>query len=381
MNNSRPVLSTALCEVLGIEYPVLQSGMGGVAGPSLAAEVSNAGGLGILAGTLMSPDMLRAAIAELRALTDGPFGVNLLLLPELRNPVDTDALADDDIAAVQEVLQPMRAQLSLAARTNRPPTAPDLVASAIEVIIEERVPVLSIGLGDPGAELSQRLHEAGIRTVVMVTNAADARRVEANGADVIVAQGLEAGGHRSHFTKPAGGPFADLGTMSLIPEVVDTVAVPVAAAGGIIDGRGLLAALALGAAGVLMGSRFLATRESTAPDAHKKRILEERGESTVVTDALTGRYARALHNELTDAFQRSGVPALPFPSQVLLTADIRAAAEQAEDADHLPLWSSQAAGRINDLPWAGDVVTETVRQAADLLQNRLANTVRLHQPT
>jgi nitronate monooxygenase len=376
----RPVFSTALCGVLGIEYPILQSGMGGVAGPTLAAEVSNAGGLGVLAGTLTAPDVLRDAIREVRRLTDRPFGVNLLLLPEVRHPASTDLLSDDAVAAVHGLLNPIREQLGLPPSTARPPTVPDLVTPALDVIVEERVPVFSAGLGDPGPELTARLHAEGIATVVMVTNADDARRVRQSGADVVVAQGVEAGGHRSHFVKPARGPITDLGTMTLIPEVVSAVDVPVVAAGGIVDGRGLVAALALGADGVLMGSRFLATRESTAPDAHKKRLLEDAGEQTVVTDVLSGRWARVLRNALTDRLTGGAgerVDVLPFPSQYLTNADIFGAAQAADDPDHLPLWAGQTAGRIDDLPWAADVVAETIREARDLLERELSARVSL----
>jgi nitronate monooxygenase len=380
MSESRPVLATSVCEVLGIEYPILQSGMGGVAGPALAAEVCNAGGLGVLAGTLMAPDELRAAIRELRSLTDRPFGVNLLLLPELREPVSTELLDDIAIAAVHELLRPFRERLGLPGPTSRPPTVPELVTAAVDVIVDERVPVLSTGLGDPGPDLTARLHDTGIATVVMVTSAADAERVAASGADVVVAQGLEAGGHRSHLTKPAEGPDTGLGTLALVPEVVDAVAVPVVAAGGIVDGRGLVAALALGASGVLMGSRFLVTRESMAPEAHKKRLLEGAGEQTVVTDVLSGRYARAVRNELTDTWaarRRGGVAPLPFPSQYIANADVFAAAAKADDAELLPLWAGQSIGRLQDLPWAAEVVTETIRQAHDLLGGGLAGRVRL----
>lgn len=377
MSGSRPVLSTDVCGLLGIEYPILQSGMGGVAGPDLAAEVSNAGGLGILAGTLTAPDVLRDAIRQLRGLTDRPFAVNLLLHPEVRSPVSTDLLSGESIAAVHRVLNPMREELGLEPSEARPPTVPDLIAPALEVIIEERVPVFSAGLGDPGPELVDRLHGAGIEVVAMVTNVADARQVETSGVDIVVAQGLEAGGHRSHFTKPADGPIADLGGLSLVPEVVDAVDVPVVAAGGIVDGRGLVAALALGASGVLMGSRFLVTRESTAPEAHKKRLLEDGGERTVVTDKLSGRYARAVRNALTDAYAAAGVEALPFPSQALATADVYAAAERTGNADHLPLWAGQSIGRVDDLPWAADVIADVVSEARLLLQEGLTERVAL----
>lgn len=378
MSDVRPKFSTPVCPVLGVEYPIVQSGMGGVAGPVLAAEVSNAGGLGILSGTLIPPDVLRAQIRQLRDLTELPFGVNLLLLPELRDPTSTEASTDAAVAAVQTVLDQLRERLGLPARSRRPPAVPDIVEAALEVIIEEQVPVFSAGLGDPGRALTDRLHRAGIKTLVMVTNAKDARTVQASGADVIVAQGLEAGGHRSHFIKPHGGPFADLGSLSLIPDVVDAVNVPVVAAGGIVDGRGLVAALALGASGILMGTRFLVTRESSAPESHKKRLLEERGESTVVTDTITGRYARVLNNELSAAFQRSGVEPLPFPSQALAYTDIQAFATQTNDADYLPLYGGQSTGRLNDLPWAADVVTDTIRQATQLLARGLNERVTIH---
>jgi nitronate monooxygenase len=364
------MFSTRLSQLLGIEYPIVQSGMGGVAGPELAAEVSNAGGLGVLAGTLIPPGALREAIRQVRSLTDRPFGVNLLLLPELRAPVSTELLDDGAVAAVHAVLDVMRDRLGLPARGDRPPTAPDLMAASVEVLLDERVPVFSAGLGDPGPELNQRFHDVGAQVMVMVTNSADARLVEASGADVVVAQGLEAGGHRSHFVKPSRPLDNDLGTMALLPEVVDAVRVPVVAAGGITDGRGLAAALALGGSGVLMGSRFLVTRESTAPEAHKKRILEERGQSTVVTDSFTGRYARVLRNRYTEAFAAGDAPpALPFPSQYLVNADVRAAAERGDDAEFLPLWCGQAAGQLNDLPWASAVITDTIAQARRLITN------------
>jgi nitronate monooxygenase len=374
------VLSTSLCDVLGIDYPILQSGMGGVAGPELVAEISNAGGLGILAGTLTAPDDLRDAIRRVRALTERPFAVNLLLLPEVRAPASTGVLSDHAVAAMHDLLNPIRAGLELPAGEAPPPTLPDLVTPALDVIVAEQVPVFSAGLGDPGPELTDRLHRAGIKTVVMVASAGDARQVAASGADVVVAQGFDAGGHRSHLVPPRGGPLGDIGTMALVPEVVDAVDVPVVAAGGILDGRGLVAALALGAAGVLMGTRFLATRESGAPDAHKKRLLEAGGEDTVVTDMLSGRPARVVRNALTDQLidgERHGVRPLPFPSQYLLNADVFAAAQKSGDAEHLPLWGGQATGRLNDLPWAAEVVGAIVDEARELLQRGLPERVRL----
>lgn len=371
----RPVFRTQLCDVLGIEYPILQSGMGGVAGPDLVAEVCNAGGLGILAGVLTPGPALRDAIRAVRAHTARPFGVNLLLLPELRSPVPADRIAAADVAAVHQALAPMREHLGLPPGHGHPATVPELVGEAIEALLDEGAPVLSIGLGDPGPELVERCHRRGTKVVAMVTTAADAKVVEASGVDAVVAQGAEAGGHRSHFAKPDATDRRDVGTLALVPEVVDAVRIPVIAAGGIVDGRGLAAVLALGAQGALMGTRFVATRESTAPEAHKKAVLEGSGDSTVVTDSFSGRYARVIRNRYTEGYEASGAPVLPFPAQLLAGADVRAAATEQRDPGYLPLWSGQGIGRIESLPWAREVVADTVAQAHQLISGGLAGSV------
>ncbi len=161
MANSRPVFRTVLCDVLGIDYPILQSGMGGVAGPGLAAEVSNAGGLGIIAGFLMTADQLRDAIQQVRARTDKPFGVNLLLPSEMMPPPPAETIPDQLIQDVQNALNPMRSTLDLPASDARPPTLPDLVAEAFQVILDERVPVFSVGLGKPGSDMVSECHRHG----------------------------------------------------------------------------------------------------------------------------------------------------------------------------------------------------------------------------
>src|SRR6267142_2032217 len=177
-------LRTALCDLLGIEYPILQSGMGGVAGPELVAEVSRAGGLGILAGLRLNAEQLRQGIARVRQLTDRPFGVNLWLHTHLLPPVDPAALPAATV---------------------------------------ERVPVWSIGLGNPGRAMVARCHERGIKIVAMVATVDDARAVAASGVDAVIAQGSEAGGHRSTWIKPASREMAQIGAMALVPQVVDAV--------------------------------------------------------------------------------------------------------------------------------------------------------------
>ena len=322
MASSRLVFRTRLCDLLGIDYPVLQSGMGLIAGPDLVGEVSGAGALGIVAGFMLSADQLRAAIRDVRSRTNRPFGVNLWLSSDLRLAAAAAAPSDESIQAVQAALNPIRATLGLPPVTARPSLPPDLVPSALQVVLDEQVPVLSIAVGSPDRSLVTECHRRGIKVIAMVTTVADALTVEAAGVDAVVAQGAEAGGHRAHFEKPPSPERGVVGTLALVPQLVDVLHVPVIAAGGIADGRGLVAALALGATGALLGTRFVATRESLAFAAFKKALLEESGDDTSVTDAFTGRYARVLRTTFVERYGRSGAPVLPFPWQYLVAADI-----------------------------------------------------------
>src|SRR5262245_16081087 len=286
---------TALCDLLGIEYPIVQSGMGAIAGPELVAEVCRVGGLGILAGLNVPPDDLRRMIRRVRELSDRPFGVNLWLHRDLRPPIDPVGIPEATLRGAQEMLNRFRQRLGIPT-TSRPPRAPDLVDATIQVGLEERPAVFSAALGWLDHRISESCHRRGIKLVAMVSTVADARVAVAEGADVIVAQGGEAGGHRSIDGKPASAEASTVGTIALLPQVGDAVRVPVVAAGGLADGRGLVAALALGASGILLGTRFVATRESLAPELYKKRVLESESDATTVTDVLSGLWARALAN-------------------------------------------------------------------------------------
>jgi nitronate monooxygenase len=379
MSASRPVFRTRLCEVLGIDYPILQSGMGGVAGPALAAEVSNAGGLGILAAALLPADQFRQGIGEIRAKTDRPFGVNLLLSHDLRPPAAATAIPEATVQAVQAALNPMRTALGLPATGARPAPPPDLVPENLQVVVEERVPVLSIGLGNPGPDLVTACHRRGIRVIAMVTTVEDARAVEVAGVDAVVAQGSEAGGHRSQFEKSAAAERGTIGTMALVPAVLDAVRLPVIAAGGLADGRGLVAALALGASGILMGTRFVATRESLAPEMYKKALLERSGDATTLTDAFSGRAARALRNAFSDAYTQAGAPVLPFFWQLFAASDIYQAAAAQENPEYFPMWAGQSVGLIHSLPSAAEVVELTIREARAVFMERMPQAVQLSE--
>jgi nitronate monooxygenase len=359
-------LRTPLCDLLGVEYPILQSGMGGVAGPDLVAEVSRAGGLGILAGLLVPPEELRAAIRRVRALTDRPFGVNLWIHRGLQPPADPRSIADPTLEAVQAMLNRFRERLGLAASFARPGALPDFIDAQIAVILEERVPVFST-LAVPAAETVRRFRERGLRVVAMVTTVADARAAAAAGVDAVVAQGGEAGGHRATSEKPAHPELATVGTLALVPQVADAVAVPVIAAGGLADGRGLVAALALGASGILLGTRFVATREATVPEFWKKAVVESDGEATTLTDAFTGLPARAIRNTFATEYAAASTPVLPPLLQRAAAQDVYTAAVAKQEPGYFPMWSGQSVGLVRDLPGAAEVVETLVREARAVL--------------
>lgn len=377
MTSGRVVFRTRLCDLLAIDYPVLQSGMGLIAGPDLVGEVSRAGALGIVAGFMLSADQLRAAIRDVRTRTNRPFGVNLWLSSDLRSAGTAAAPSDESIQAVQAALNPIRATLGLPSVTARPSLPPDLVPGVLQVVLDEQVPVLSIAVGSPGPELVAECHRRGIKVIAMVTTVADALTVEAAGVDAVVAQGAEAGGHRAHFEKPLSPERGAVGTLALVPQLVDALRVPVIAAGGIADGRGLVAALALGAMGVLLGTRFVATRESMAFAAFKKALLEGSGDDTSVTDAFTGRYARVLGTAFVERYGRSGAPVLPFPWQYLVAADIYREAVARDHRDYFPLVAGQSVGLINNLPTAAEVVESVIREARAVLQKKLPRDLSL----
>ncbi len=360
-------LHTNLCDLLGIEYPILQSGMRRVAGPELAAEVSSGGGLGILAGLLAKGEDLRDQIRRVRELTDRPFGVNLWLHSELRPPVDPATLPQERVHAVQETLNVFRRRLGVAESEARPAPTPDTLEEAFEVILEERVPVWSTGLGEPDEERIARCHEQGVRVIAMVATVDDARRIASAGVDAVVAQGAEAGGHRSLGVKPRSREEAAVGTMVLVPEIVDAVGVPVIAAGGIADGRGIAAALALGASGVMLGTRFVATKESQAAAFWKQAIVEARGDQTTITDVFTGLYARAIPNAFAAGYEASGAPVLPSLLQSSTAQDVYAASAAQGNRDYFPLLAGQSSGLIRDLPGAAEVLRTLVAETRSSL--------------
>lgn len=364
-----PRFRTDLCDLLGIEYPILQSGMSGLAGPALTAAVSRAGGLGILGCAHLPADEIRKRIRETKGLTDRPFGVNLLLHTDMMPPADMARVPEGVVQAVQKTLNRFRERLGLAPSFVRPEGLPDLVPGAIEVILEERVPVFSIGLGNPPPALVARFHKNGARVIAMVATLDDARVVAQSGVDALVVQGHEAGGHRSTWVKRPSSQHAGVGTMALVPQVVRSLKTPVIAAGGIASGAGVVAALALGAKGALLGTRFLATRESLAADFYKQALIGRDSDSTVVTDAFSGLYARVLRNTFADEYAASGAPVFPGYVQNRAAGDIYRAAVERKDGEYYAMWAGQSVGLIADLPEAAQVVRTVVDEARAVLRS------------
>lgn len=355
-------LHTPICDLLGIKFPILQSGMGGVGGPKLAAAVSNAGGLGIIGGHGRTAEDLRLAIQETQDRTARPFGVNLLLPEELMRLPALEHLRQAE--HIQSVLNPMRAQVGIPPQIGLPPTPAQDLARKIEIVLEMKVPVFSVGLGNPGMELVKQCHSRKMKVIAMASRREEAVALANAGVDAVVAQGAEAGGHRGNFQKSTSNPPPLVGTMVLLPEVVDTIRVPTIAAGGIVDGRGLVAAMALGGQAVMIGTRFLATRESEAVETYKTALLAASSSDTTVTDVASGRPARVIENEFTRRYGDN--PVMPFGWQGSAVGDLFQGARDSGNAQYQGLWAGQAAGRIRDLPTAAEVVARIVQEAREV---------------
>ena len=371
---SKPVLHTVLCDMLNIEYPVLLAGMGptvgggvgGVAGAELVAAVSNAGGLGVLGAAGFPPDRLEEQISQIQDLTDRPFGVDILVPsntaprpPKSERPKDPRDLLP---AEQQQAMESIREGLALPeARAPRadirlPRFTPQ---DQVDAIVGMKVPVLATGLGNP-APFSEQVHEAGGVVISLVGNVKNARRVADGGADIVVAQGHDAGGHTGR-----------IGTMALLPQVLDAVSVPVVAAGGIADGRGIAAALAMGCVGVWCGTVFIPTKEANLDDFRKQRILDASEEDTRVTRIYSGKTMRNVTNELIEAWEDSGSRALPMGLQGLLVADVMESAKQAGREDLLMNAAGQISGLLHEIRPAGEVLEGMVAEAAEILHRRL----------
>lgn len=322
------MIGTRMTELLGIEHPIIQAGMGSVAGSDLAAAVCNAGGLGVLGAAFWPADQLRSEIRRVKSLTDKPYAVDLLVA--------------EGAPGMEELLK---------------------------VIFDEQVPVFISGLGSPGAVVSE-MHRRGMKVLAMVGTVRHARRCVDAGVDAVVAQGTEAGGHTGRVA-----------TFPLVPAVVDAVRpVPVAAAGGIADGRGLVAALALGASAAVVGTRFVATREAHGHEAYKQRIVAATEEDTVVTKVYTGKSCRVIPNSYIDGWAGREGEVERFPAQLLKNWAQMEAAIEGGDTDTGIMPAGQISGVVRSVEGAAEVVRAMMAEAeqiiAGLAAARLAATAK-----
>ena len=304
-----------LGERWGVEHPLVLAPLaGGPSTPALAAAVSNAGGLGSLGAAYLPPDEIRAAVAETRRLTDRPFAVNLFAGGATTGP--------DDPGPMLDLLARWHREMGIEPPAMPPPPAYGFDAQ-LEAVLDAGTAIFSFAFGIPPAAAMDELKHRAVLTIGTATTVDEARALEDAGVDAVVAQGSEAGGHRGTFL----GPFeaAMIGTMALVPQVVDAVRIPVIASGGIMDGRGIAAARALGAAGVQLGTAFLATDEAGTSAAYRARLLESAEDATAVTRAYSGRPARGIRTAFMAEVEAAGVPIPPFPLQNAMTRPLRAA--------------------------------------------------------
>lgn len=308
-------MKTKLTELLNIEYPVIQGGMAWVAEYHLAAAVSNAGGLGLIGAGAAPASFVKEQIEKCKELTDKPFGVNLMLM----NP------AADEIA---------------------------------EVIAKSGVKVVTTGAGSP-AKYMKMWKEAGIKVIPVVASVALAKMMERSGADAVIAEGCEAGGH-----------IGELTTMALVPQVVDAVSIPVIAAGGIGDGRGVAAALMLGAQGVQVGTRFLVAEETQIHEAYKERVLKAKDIDAQVTGRSGGHPVRSLKNQMTRKYLQMEAEGATFEELESITVGALRKAVVEGDVKNGTVMAGQIAGLISKPQTCKEIVTELIHEAVQILNNR-----------
>ena len=328
---------TRVSSLLGVEYPIIQGPLGGFSSQRLTAAVSNFGALGSFGAHSIEPQAIRDVIAEIRSLTDKPFAINLWVSME-----DEGAQTLDEAAF-------RRAASSLApfiervggAQPSFTPYKPMRFEDQARAVLEAKPPVFSFITGIPPKEILDEARKQKIVIVGTATTPDEAVALEQAGVDIVVASGFEAGGHRGSFLGSAEDSLT--GTMSLVPQTVDAISIPVVAAGGIADARGIAAAFALGAEGVQMGTVFLACEESGAHPVHREAILSGRAAHTALTRGFTGRLARGIHNELMQEMNRPGTEILPYPLQRGLMRSLAIPAQKAGNAELLALWAGQSA--------------------------------------
>jgi nitronate monooxygenase len=348
--------TTELTRLLGTDLPIVQAPLGGGPGtPELTAAVCEAGAFGIVGAGYLDPADLETAVRRTRELTPRPFGVNLFLAPPPRRT---------GTAAARERLAAVAAELGLPAEVPDEPRALPDPAAQLDVVLGADVRLVTFAFGAPSAGVVRRLHAAGRLVAGTAQSAADARLLAAVGVDVVVAQGAEAGGHRGGL----GSGTGDVpGLVALVPAVVDAVALPVMAAGGIADGRGVAAALALGAQAVALGTAFLRTTEAGTGAAYRRALADADEAGTVTTSAFSGRTARGLSNAYVRAFDGGEPVDLPdFPVMNYLSRPLRSASAAAGSAEAQSLWAGQGVALTREVG-AGELVAALAAETENAL--------------
>jgi nitronate monooxygenase len=330
-----------LTSKLGIDFPIIQGPFGGLSSQRLTAAVSNFGGLGSFGALGLSPAAIKDVIAEIRSLTSKPFAMNLWVSTE-----DEGARTSDE-AAFNRSLAPLEKHLAALGvpRPKYQQHSPTRFEDQARVLLDAKVPVFSFIFGIPPKDILDECRTNRIVTIGTATTPDEAAALQEAGVDAIVASGFEAGGHRGSFLGVAEDSLT--GTMSLVPQVVDIVDVPVIAAGGIGDARGVIAALALGAEAVQIGTAFLACEESGASRIHREVLRGKKAGHTALTKGFTGRLARGIRNRLLEELNQKETEILPYPLQRGLVRNLSLAADAAGRADLLPLWAGQSANLSN----------------------------------
>lgn len=327
------------CRKFGLSIPVVLAPMGGgPSTPELVAAVSNAGGLGSLAAAYSNAERIEQDIAAVRKLTTRPFAVNLFS-PQAQLPLN------DGVDSVSDFLRPYHERLGLKA-PGLPQKPVEDFDEQLDAVAKASPPVVSFTFGLLPTKATERLKAQGTYLMGTATTVDEARQLEQAGADTIIAQGSEAGAHRGTFAVSA--EEALIGTVALVPQVVDAVRVPVIASGGIMDGRGLVAALVLGASAVQMGTAFLVCKEAGTSAVYREALKRGRKDATTLTRAFSGRMARGLNNEFIEKWNAAGMAHLPYPWQNAFTQAMRRAAASAGDAGLLSLWAGQGVGMLRE---------------------------------
>ncbi len=349
--------NTALLDLLSIDHPIIQAPMAGATTPELAAAVSNAGGLGSLGCALMAPDRAGEEVAKTMMATNRSINVNFFV----HTPPEQDAQKN---ATLKELVQPYFDELGLGEMPAVEPTHFPFDDVMMDMVLELRPKVVSFHFGLPAEHMVRGLKDAGIVILSSATTVREAVILADGGVDAVIAQGWEAGGHRGTFASSMEA--ARVGTMALVPQIVDAVSVPVIAAGGIADGRGIAAAFALGAAGAQPGTAFLTTEEASTPSVYRKALLEANDEDTRLTRAFSGRPARGLSNRYIEEMAAHDEVLPDFPMLNTVTAPLRKASTDAGAPDFVALWSGQAMSLNRTLP-AAELMEKLVSETRALL--------------